>query len=313
MINRILLRIKVIQILYAYYKGEDQDYGKAESELKESIEKTYDLYFYLLMLIPALTNYAKDLEEKSNKTVDVDLKKFINNKFAKQIAHNKMLLKYAEEHDLSWDEKKNTAIKNLFEAIIASECFQAYVSNGIDTYADDKDIWKNIYKYVIAYNEILGKDLEEDVIYWNADEETVFDFVLKTVKKYKEENTEDFELQPMYNDEESKTFGIILFKNSIYNGKEYSDLIDKNINTKKWDVSRIAFMDRLIMQTAIAELMSFPSIPVNVTLNEYIEIAKSYSTGKSNKFVNGVLDAVVTELRNSGKLMKVAYYSPENK
>lgn len=321
MINRILLRIKVIQIIYAFYKGEDQNIKKAESELDYSIESTYDLYVYLLMLIPAITDYAASRLEKSKKTSNVDedekeicaSKKFINNLLADQIKKNSLINQYKEIHGLTWEEKKGTVIKSIYNDILNFDLYQKYNENEeSNNYEEDKDLWKKIFRQVIATSEILGKDLEETSIYCNADEETVHSFVIKTIKKFKEENGSEEQLLPMFKDEEEKAFGYTLFHNAIYNGNEYSELINKHINTEKWDVNRIAFMDRIIMQTAVAELMSFPTIPINVTLNEYIEIAKAYSSDKSNSFINGILDAVIKELKADNKLMKTAYYTPNN-
>lgn len=314
MINRILLRIKVIQILYAYYKGEDQNLGKAEGELKDSIEKTYDLYIYLLLLIPAITEYAESrLKKKGTEAGDglkMPSKKFVANKFAKQVAESEELLKYAEEHELSWASKKTTVIKSLLEDIMVFDLYEKYNNEGLDsTYDEDKELWKKIFRQVIASSELLGKDLEDTSIYWNADLEIVHSFAVKTIKAYKEENGTKQELLPMLKDQEDQEYVSTLLKNAIYNGPEYNKMIDSHIDTNKWDTDRIAFMDRIIMQTALAELISFPTIPVNVTLNEFIEIAKEYSTSKSSTFINGVLDALVEDLRKENKLMKVAFYS----
>lgn len=319
MINRILLRIKVIQILYAYYKGEDQNLGKSEGELKDSIEKTYDLYFYLLMLIPAITEYAENRLSKKGTHAEIEgqlmpSKKFINNLLAKQIGANAEIGKYAEEHELSWASKKSTVLKSLLDDILTFDLYEKYNEEGENNdYTADKELWKKIFRQVIASSEVLGKDLEETSIYWNADEEIVHSFVVKTIKAFKEENGENQELLPMLKDEEDKEYVETLLRNAIYHGEEYNKMIDSHIDSKKWDCERIAFMDRIIMQTAISELISFPTIPVNVTLNEYIEIAKEYSTDKSSTFINGVLDALVEDLRKENKLMKVAFYSSDKK
>lgn len=318
MINRILLRIKVIQILYAYYKGEDQNLGKAEGELKDSIEKTYDLYFYLLMLIPAVTEYAENrLSKKGTPAAEglkMPSKKFIANKFAKQVAESNEINQYAEEHELTWKGKKESVLAPLLEDIMAFDLYEKYNNEGLNsTYEEDKDIWKKIFRQVIACSEKLGDELEDASIYWNADMEIVHSFVVKTIKAYKEENGANQEMMPMLKDAEDQEYVSTLLKNAIYNGAEYNKLIDSHIDTKRWDSDRIAFMDRIIMQTAISELMSFPTIPVNVTLNEYIEIAKEYSTEKSGTFINGILDAVVDTLRKENKLMKVAFYSSNKK
>lgn len=309
MINRILLRIKVIQILYAYYKGEDQQFEKAERELKESVSKTYDLYFYLLQLIPALTELAKDRAATNRTDIPQASKKFINNKVAKIIAENKQICDYLEEHDLSWENKRGTVLRLLLDDILSFDLYEKYNENQSDNdLEEDKDLWKKIFRQVIASSEILGKQLEEESIYWNADEETVHSFVVKTLKSLTEDS-DSINIQPMFRDEEDQIFMNTLLRNAIYKSEEYNSIINSHVDTKRWEIERIAFMDKIIMQTALAEILSFPTIPVNVSLNEYIEIAKSYSTDKSGTFINGILDAAIAELRENKKLTKVAYYN----
>ena len=315
MINRELLRYKVIQILYAYYKGEDRDYGKAESELRESIQRTYDLYFYLLMLIPAITDLARERRSKyaSHQIINhavVASEKFINNLLSHQISINSTINQYAEEHELSWASKKYTTVKSLLEGILQFDLYQKYSeTEGSNNYEEDKELWKKIFRQVVAASEILGQQLEEESIYWNADEEIAFSFVVKTLKAFKEENGENQPMQPMFSSQEHRDYAFALLKNTIYNGEEYNTMIDQHIDPKKWDVSRIAFMDRIIMQAAVTEMLCFPTIPVSVTLNEYIEMTKAFSSEKSAPFVNGVLNSIVTDLRAQGRMLKVAYYS----
>jgi len=290
-----------------------QSVEKAEKELFFSIEKAYDLYFYLLLLIVRLTSYAEERMNKKKQmlTASVEDKnpstRFVENRFAVQLTANKELLAYTERQKISW-EQHNELIKELYDAITASEIYSQYMQNEKDSYQNDKEVWRMIFKKTLSESEILGKELEEISIYWNDDSETIMSFILKTIKQFDENSGDSQPLLPMFKDDEDREFVKELLRNSIYNEKEYKELISEH--TKNWEVDRLAFMDSIIMQAALAEIHSFPSIPVNVTMNEYIEIAKSYSTAKSSTFVNGILDSIVDKLRKDNKIIKVAYYTP---
>ncbi len=316
MINRILLRIKTVQILYSYYKSDTQSIEKAEKELFFSIEKAYDLYFYLLLLIVTLTSYAEERINKKKQMLTATFEdknpstRFVDNRFASQLAANKELLAYTEKQNISWDQHSEL-IKELYEAIISSEVYSQYMQNKENSYRDDKEVWRMIFKKIFSESEILGKELEEISIYWNDDTETVMSFAMKTIKQFEEGNGSDQPLLSMFKDDEDREFVKELLRNSIYNEKEYKELIREH--TKNWEVDRLAFMDMIIMQVALSEIHSFPSIPVNVSMNEYIEIAKDYSTAKSSVFINGILDSIVDKLRKDNKIIKVAYYTPTAK
>ncbi len=316
MINRILLRIKIIQILYSYYKSDAQSIEKVENELFFSIEKAYDLYFYLLLLMVDLTAYAADRigKKKQMLTASVEDKnpnmRFINNRFVAQLAKNKELLTYINKQKISWHQHEDL-IRELYEAIAASEIYTQYMQGANDSYLKDKEVWRMIFKKVLSESEILGRELEEISIYWNDDAETVVSFLLKTIKLFEEGNGSNQPLLSMFKDDEDRVFAKDLLRNAIYDGKEYKDLIQEH--TQNWEVDRLAFMDMVIMQAALAEVHTFPSIPVNVTMNEYIEIAKYYSTAKSSVFINGILDSIIDKLRKDNKIIKVAYYTPSVK
>jgi len=313
MINRILLRIKVIQLLYAYYKGDIRNVEQAEEELFRSIEKAYELYFYLLLLVVDLTTYAKDRMERkkqiqeANETDENLSSRFVENRFASQLAINKDLLGYVKKHQLSWAQH-GEMIKELYQEITASDYYATYMNDKEDSYRKDKEFWRAVFKKVVAESEMLGKELEEISIYWNDDAETVMSFIIKTIKQFEESNGADQPLMPMFKDEEDREFVRELFLNAIYNEAEYKQLIRDH--SKNWELDRLAFMDSVIIQAALAEIHTFPAIPVNVTMNEYIEIAKYYSTHKSSVFVNGILDSVIDKLRKDDKIIKIAYYTP---
>jgi len=312
MINRELLRTKVVQTLYSYHKGSESTHLMAKNELFHNIERTYDLYFQLLQLSIEITNYAAArIENKRNKLrpTPEDLHpnmRFVENRFVKQLAENKQFNDYISKQKLSWVNYQDV-VKGLFEDIQESDFYKNYMSDTINDYNADKDIWRKIYKKIILESEEVDQSVEEQSIYWVDDVEVVLSFVIKTIKRFDEENGTRQTLLPMFKDEEDAEFARKLLTNTLKNGEKYSEMIDAN--TRNWDLDRIAFMDILIMQVALTEIMDFPTIPVNVTLNEYIEIAKKYSTDKSGTFINGVLDKIVSQLKSENKLIKVKTFS----
>lgn len=311
MINRALLRIKVIQTLYSYYKGGGQSPFAAQKELAFSLEKTYDLYFHLLQLSVEVTRYAANrIETRRNKLrpTDEDLRpnmRFVENAFIRQLADNEQLAGRLAERKLSWMNYPDL-MKSLYEQIEATDFFLEYMQADGTDYEADKEVWRKIYRRVFLDSEELEEAVEEQSIYWADDLEVLVSFIVKTIKRFDAEAGAQQALLPMFKDEEDRRYGERLLECALKNEKEYLDLI--NENTLNWELDRIAFMDILVMQVALAELCNFPIIPVNVTLNEYIEISKQYSTDKSGIFINGVLDKIVNQLKADNKLMKVVTF-----
>lgn len=316
MINRVLLRIKIIQILYSFYKGDGKSLKSAEEELFFSIGKTYQLYFHLFLLSVEITRYAEErIETRRNKLRPnpEDLNpntRFIDNTFIHQLKNNKYFNEYIKVNKLSWVNYTDV-VKEIYEEIITSDFYTEYMSTQYSDYEADKNIWKKIYKKIILPNQELDNSLEEQSIYWVDDVELVISFILKTIKRFQISNGNLQELLPMFKDEEDAEFARNLLRFAITNGSQYRDMIEAN--TKNWEIDRVAFMDTLLMEVALAELINFPTIPVNVTLNEYIEIAKNYSTEKSGTFINGVLDNIVHQLRKEKKLIKVVMFDDGQK
>lgn len=307
MINRILIRIKVLQIVYSYYQNGNGDLKVAENELLFSLQKSYDLYHYFLLLINDVTNLQRRiLDVRKNKYMPTEEEmnpntRLIDNLFAAQVAANEPLQKYVAEQGISWSNDEEF-IKNILDEILASEVYTEYLENPDHSYEVDREFWRLVFKKVICGNENVEEYLEDKSIYWNDDIEIVETFALKTIKKFEEKKGAKQALLPMFKDLEDKSFAIKLFRQSILKGKEFRERIDKHM--KNWESERIANMDLIIMQVALAEILTFPSIPVNVTLNEYIDAAKYYSTPKSGTFINGILDSIVNELKKEKLLLK---------
>lgn len=307
MINRVLIRLKIVQIVYAYYQNGSKNLDTAEKELFYSLSKAYDLYNYLLLLMVAVTKYAsKKIDAAKNKLAPSEAElapcmKFVENRFVAQLAENRQLAEFVETQKKTWDNEPE-AIKSLYEKITNSDIYKEYMEAGESTYEDDREFWRKIYKNIISYNESLDEVLEEQSLYWNDDKEIVDTFVLKTIKRFDPKNGANQELLPEFKDEEDQEYARRLFRRTILNADYYRHLISEN--TRNWDLDRVAFMDVVVMQIALAEILSFPNIPVSVSLNEYVDIAKLYSTPKSGGFVNGTLDGIVKQLTKDGKLTK---------
>ena len=307
MINRVLIRLKIVQIVYAYYQNGGKNLDTAEKELFFSLSKAYDLYNYLLLLMVEVTKQAnKRLNAAKNKLVPTKEElfpntKFVENRFIAQLEVNKQLLEFSNNQKKTWENEADF-VKTLCDKILESDIYKEYMASETSSYEEDREVWRKLYKNIIFNNIELDQVLEDQSLYWNDDKEIVDTFVLKTIKRFDEKNGAKQELLPEFKDEEDQDFARRLFRRTILNADYYRHLISEN--TKNWELDRIAFMDVIIMQTALAEILSFPNIPVSVSLNEYVEIAKLYSTSKSGSFINGTLDGIVNQLKKEGKLTK---------
>ena len=306
MINRELIRIKVVQLSYAYYQNGSKNIDTAEKELMFSLSKAYDMYNYLLALIVGITREARrhvEVAEARAKREGTPLPstKFIYNRFALQLEQNKMLNDFMETQKKSWDDQPEF-LKKIYLQITESEIYKEYMDSADDDYQADRELWRKLYRTLIQDNPDLDALLEEQSLYWNDDKEVVDTFVLKTIKRFDEKNSASQELLPEYDSEEDKDYARKLFRATIMNGEEYQHYMSEA--SRNWDFSRLAYMDIIIMQIAIAEMMTFPSIPISVTINEYVELAKLYSTPRSAGYINGMLDAIAHHLVRTGRLMK---------
>lgn len=279
----------------------------AEKELFFSLSKAYDLYNYLLLLMVEVTKQAnKRLNAAKNKLVPTKEElfpntKFVENRFIAQLEVNKQLLEFLNNQKKTWENEADF-VKTLCDKILESDIYKEYMASETSSYEEDRELWRKLYKNIIFNNIELDQVLEDQSLYWNDDKEIVDTFVLKTIKRFDEKNGAKQELLPEFKDEEDQDFARRLFRRTILNADYYRHLISEN--TKNWDLDRVAFMDVVIMQIALAEILSFPNIPVSVSLNEYVEIAKLYSTPKSGGFINGTLDGIVNSLKKENKLTK---------
>lgn len=306
MINRKLIRVKIVQLIYAYYQNGHHNMDTAEKELLFSLSKAYDLYNYLLGLIVAITQEERrrvDIATRraEREGTETPSQRFAFNKFATQLEENKQLNLFMEDKKMSW-ENDVEAVRKLCDQIEQSPLYQEYMMSDAEDYETDRELWRRIYRTLIQGNEDLDAILEEKSLYWNDDKEIVDTFVLKTIKRFDPANKADQELLPEYDDIEDREYALKLFRSTILNADTYQRYMSET--SRNWNFSRLAYMDVVLMQIAIAEMLTFPNIPISVTINEYVDLAKLYSTPKSGGYINGMLDAIARHLVDTGRLLK---------
>jgi N utilization substance protein B len=307
MISRRIIRTKVLQVLYAYYSSDERSINNTEKELFFCIQKAYDLYFYLFALTTEIADYAEnriEIKRKKHHPTHEDLnpnRKFVSNQLIQQLRNNRTLNAYIDQKKLSWKDHPEL-IKELYLLMVDTEEYKAYMADTNRSYLDDRKFIEKLFNKTILLSESLYTELEEQSIYWNDDVEFVISMIVKTLKRFNELSDREQSLMPMFKDTEDRDFAKDLVRKSILNHDELRTLIKEH--SRNWDVDRIAFMDILIMQLAITEFLYFPTIPTKVSLNEYIELSKFYSTEKSRNFINGILDKTLKDLKRTEKVNK---------
>lgn len=309
MLNRRHIRVKVMQTIYAFKGGESDDFSKDQKFLLFSIDNMYTLYLLLMSLLLEVQKRAeKDLQKKKRKHLatkeDKDPnRKFVNNELLKLLADNFQLKNQLETHNISNWELDSEYVDIIFKEITSSDLYEDYMKTRTSDFKEDKDFIVDVFKDIIAPNEKLYDYLEDKNLTWLDDLPTVNTTILKLLRKSKSSVSDGFFTPKLYKDLEDKQYAIDLFKKTLLNKTAISNEIE--LKTLNWDAERIANVDYVLLQMAICELKNFPSIPVKVTINEYLEIAKEYSTPKSSIFINGILDKLVKEYEEAGTLNKV--------
>ena len=331
MISRRQLRIKALAVLYACNRKELDDLDAAEQELTLSIRKSYDLYHHLLLLLIALSDLAREkvvLSANKRMPGPEDLnpnKRFAENRLIAQLRNNEALRLYVgampslwtrkdrlnsmrslsrwlSTRGLSWDDYPEV-VRSLFSDMTRWEVYNAYMTSEDSSYRADQRFIRELVTKLVPASEDLAASLEEQSVYWNDDLPFVSSMIRNSLSKFREhDDGRNIIMPPLFTNDDDEQFVRVLLRKSILNGEKNNAMIDSH--TTNWEVERIALMDKLVMQLAITELVEFPEVPVKVTLNEYIEIAKEYCTAKSSTFVNGILDKIVKEMRASGGFKK---------
>ena len=309
MLNRRHIRIKVMQTLYAFKGSESDDFSKDQKFLLFSIENMYKLYLLLMALLIEIQKRAEtDLQKKLNKHLATSEdknpnRKFVKNQVLQYLAENIQLKNQIKSEKINNWELDNEYVDILFKAIISSDIYADYMQTRTSDFKEDKNFIIDIYKEIIAPNEKLYDYLEDKNLTWLDDLPTVNTTILKQLRKLKASSNDELFVPKLYKDADDKQFAIDLFKKTLLNRSALNRTIEEK--TQNWEADRIAFVDNVLLQMAICELKNFPTIPVKVTINEYLEIAKEYSTPKSSIFINGILDKLVKEYSENGTLNKI--------
>ena len=309
MINRVLIRNKVVQNLYSYMLTRpERTLSAALKVLDSCLDKTYELYHYLLRLPVELTHIQEvRLDEARHKYLPTEEElnpnmKFVNNRLVASLASNEQLQQYAEDHTVTWNDDPIFE-RLILDKVLKSDIYNDYMAAEDDSAEADSLLWQQLMKQVILPDENMCDAIEQRSLFWTEDDlDLLGQFVCKTFRRLAE--GDEKAILPMFKDEEDSEFGRELFQASVTMMPESNAIIDELVQESRWDSDRIVLMDRIIMCTALAELRTFEKIPISVTLNEYIELAKNFSTAGSGQFVNGILNNAVKQWRKEGKLLK---------
>lgn len=306
MLSRRVLRTKVVKAVYAHQQCENMTPVTSEKNLVLSIDRAYDLYFHLLALVPEIAEYAAERirigENKKLPTYD-DLhpnRKFVENKVIARLVEDENLQIELSNRKLSWKNHRDLIVA-LYNALIRQSFYQKYMASEERSFREDAQLVSDIYMTMLEEFEPLDSALEEQSILWNDDLGFLLTMVSRTILSMRESH-EAIKLMPQFKSEEDLDYAKKLLRYSIAGYDRISLLLDGSMNN--WDIERVALMDKIILVTAISEAENFTSIPTRVTMNEYIDIAKSYSTESSGSFINGILDRIISQLVNDGKIVK---------
>jgi N utilization substance protein B len=309
MLTRRHIRVKVLQSVYAYNRRETPDIGAQEKFLLYSIEQMQDLYLLMLQMFIALQGHAENYLEKSQKKhLATELEKnpsrtFVDNKLLQVLISNTTFVEVVKKKKLNYWELDGEYVTLLFKELREKDWYEDYLSKKETTYKEDRDFVIKLYKEIIAPNEKLYEYLEDKRLTWVDDFPIVNTAIVKMLGKLSEKNASALLVPDLYKNDEDKEYALQLFRKVILNEDKLNAQIEGK--TPNWDKERIADLDLIILKMGIAEFLYFPSIPVRATINEYLEVSKEYSTPKSSIFVNGILDKLVKEFSEAGKLNKI--------
>lgn len=308
MLNRRHLRVRVLQSLYAYQVSEVKEVSRYEKALLKSVDQVYEMYIWALNLLDEVADYAwVDAEERANKFLpdESDLHastKLASNTFIESLRRNEMYRDHVKKYRVSWSFDPEI-VRAVFQQLKDSDAYALYLGQDDRSIALEKDIIKYIFRKIVLTLPVVEQAFEDKFLNWPIDREVLQAMVAKTLKNFSSEVPGQNKLATLsLNWEDDRIFALELLANAIRYTDEYQNLISGK--TKNWDADRIALLDNLLMRMAICELLHFPSIPVKVTMNEYIDIAKEFSTPKSNTFINGILDKILTDLQQEGRIRK---------
>ena len=312
MLSRRHLRIKALQALYAFFQSQSDSLSLGEKHLLKSTEKLYDLYIYQLSFLSGLMDFAaRRIEDARHKffPTEEDLDpntRFIDNGFIRQLDLNQDYQKKVENLGISWVDDENLFLR-IYNDVKEDPFYDSYMGLTDNSYKADKEMIAAIVKDHLFEDDLMHQYFEDRNIFWaEGDYELSLHMVLRTIYMYKSDWSTGRRLPGLFKDDgaanEDKKFMTGLFRKTIIHSDDYAGLIAKTASN--WELERIAIMDVIILKMALAEIFEFPTIPLKVTMNEYIELAKHYSSKKSKIFVNGILDNLVQQLKEENKIKK---------
>ena len=305
MINRVLIRLKVVQVIYAYYQNGGQKTAMAERELAQSIDSAYSLYKTLLYIPVALVRQVRKSVARQKRMGETHISRreelLAQNRFIEQMENNVELQAYIQSNDMDWLSQSDWLAETC-QSVLTSDVMDEYLEDGKFDFESDKELVRRIYKEFIEESDELDSLLEEQNIYWNGDKELIDSFVLKTIRLFEDGKAGEQPLKSEFKADEDRQFATDLLHYGLEMAQEREQVVAANC--RRWDPSRLAFLDVIIIQVAMAEMLHIPGIPLRVTMNEYVELAKSLSTPASGSFVNGMLDTIAKDLSAQGRLNK---------
>lgn len=306
MLSRRHLRIRVMQALYTWYQSEDKNIGTSVNEIFRGTERTYDLYLSLLQILPELAEeerkYYVDLQPRFIPKDEPVLSSMANNHFVIWLSTFSDFNDALKKRKISW-QKDAELVAKVFYQLRNSPEYKKYVSVATHSIEEDVEFCTWVYKHIVVASEALQNVMEEQNIWWAEALDLINSMVLKTIKVAHPDKKGHFELLSLFRDEEDDMeFMEKLFRQTIENDAYFETLIGEK--TQNWDLERIALIDIILLKMALSEILHFPGIPVKVSINEYIDISKDYSTPKSKIFINGVIDNIVADLKTKGSIAK---------
>lgn len=306
---------EMIAQTFAEFASSQDNVVDGLADLKASLEKARELYFRLLMLPMEITHRRiVDLDERSHRYMAAEEDrnpnpKFIDNELVKLLNENYSIKEFADKHKVYWLEQDPELIEHLLKKVMESDLYKEYMEDPISDLHGDCEFWRKAMRNIILSDPDFLETLETMSVFWNDDLDIMGEFVIKTFRRFEDKASDPDSgikdpVLPMYKDGEDAKFGCELFEVTVKKHGIYRGYIDEALDKRQWESARLAYMDMVIMVTALAEILNFPKIPIQASLNEYIEIAKCYSSGKSGSFVNGLLARVINNLKEKGKLRK---------
>ncbi|MEG1555194.1 MAG: transcription antitermination factor NusB [Bacteroidales bacterium] len=308
MVSRRYLRTKVMQAIFAYEMNSEEGVPSGEKKLDAAINSCYTLFLYFFSIFPEIRRYRlnkfEDIRGKINPTFE-DLNpntKFVDNEVLNQIENNTILNKLWKEHKVNWTNETDFIIQ-IYQEIIELDEYKQYMNSEYRSYQEDKKLILDILEKVFVESQLLHWYFQEKNVHWFDDYNDALMMMYKNISAFKENQNGQCKIVSLFKDEEDVSFYKTLFRKTLINNNEYEKIIEDKL--QNWELERVMGLDMILMKMALCEFLEFPTVPVKVTINEYIELSKTYSSAKSRLFINGLLDKIIFDLKREGRLNKI--------